>query len=73
MAPEIIENGSYGVEVDIWAMGVVLYTIHTLYLPFQAKTVRSMFKQVMAVSYDKDKIRHKAIKTIVKACLKKDI
>ena len=27
----------------------------------------------MAVSYDKDKIRNKAIKTIIKACLKKDI
>lgn len=27
----------------------------------------------MAVSYDKDKIRNKAIKTIVKACLKKDV
>lgn len=44
MAPEIIENASYGVEVDIWAMGVVLYCMHTLYLPFQAKTIRSMFK-----------------------------
>ena len=33
MAPEVLE-GSYGKKADIWAVGVLLYTLVSGYLPF---------------------------------------
>ena len=72
MAPEIFEQKEYGVEVDMWSLGVILYYMHTLQLPFQAKSMRSMIKQVLTNKYNDDLIRNKPIKTIIAACLKKD-
>lgn len=33
MAPEVL-NGHLGAEADLWAVGVVLYTLMSGYLPF---------------------------------------
>ena len=73
MAPEIITNDKYSIEVDIWSLGVILYYMHTLYLPFEAKNLKSLFKQVLAVSYDTERITNKSFKSIIKACLKKKV
>merc|ERR1719221_2393707 len=34
MAPEILTGRGYGLEVDIWSLGVVLYEFVHCYLPF---------------------------------------
>ena len=34
MAPEVLEDCPYGVTADIWALGVLLYTMVSGYLPF---------------------------------------
>lgn len=39
MAPEIFEEKDYGTPVDIWALGIILYQLHTLELPFKAGTM----------------------------------
>ena len=37
MAPEVMDNGEYGKECDIWSLGVVLYQVlHNKELPFTA-------------------------------------
>lgn len=36
MAPEIFLKQNYGKEVDMWAMGVILYVFMSGYLPFQS-------------------------------------
>lgn len=34
MAPEVMRGKGYGIEVDVWALGVVLYELVCGYLPF---------------------------------------
>jgi len=35
VAPEILLRKRYGVQVDMWSLGIIIYTILTGYLPFQ--------------------------------------
>jgi calcium-dependent protein kinase len=37
MAPEVIKS-KYGKQSDLWSIGVVLYTLVSGYLPFQAES-----------------------------------
>ena len=48
IAPEVIlSSQSYGTEVDVWAAGVVLFQLLSGYLPFDARTVRELFKKII--------------------------
>ena len=46
MAPERLKNKSSSVQTDIYALGVILYQILTLQLPFQRKTIAAFRKTV---------------------------
>ncbi len=46
MAPERLTGKSSSVQTDIYALGVMLYQILTLQLPFQRKTIAAFRKQV---------------------------
>ena len=46
MAPERLKGQSSSVQTDLYALGVVLYQMLTLQLPFQRKTLSSFRKQV---------------------------
>ena len=46
MAPERLKGQSSSVQTDLYALGVILYQILTLELPFQRKSVASFKKQV---------------------------
>ena len=48
MAPEIIQNEGHGPPVDLWACGVIMYTILTGRLPFPGKNTREYFNNVRA-------------------------
>lgn len=72
MAPEIFDEKEYGMPVDIWSMGVILYQLHTLELPFKSTTMSQVIRQVLSVNYDKDKIRGEPFLSIIGGCLKKD-
>lgn len=46
MAPERLSDNTPSVQIDLYALGVILYQILTLQLPFQRKTIAAFRKQV---------------------------
>ncbi|XP_078280023.1 serine/threonine-protein kinase NIM1-like [Rhinoraja longicauda] len=51
-APELFREKSYfGIHVDIWALGILLYFIMTATLPFCADTVKKLKKFILLGSY----------------------
>ena len=45
MAPEVLD-GNYGPESDLWAIGVMLYTLVSGYMPFYAKSRTEVFDKI---------------------------
>jgi serine/threonine protein kinase len=39
MAPEVLQQHPYSLEMDIWSLGSVLYEMCTLQVPFVARTL----------------------------------
>lgn len=72
MAPEIFEQKEYEMKVDVWSIGIILYQLHTLSLPFHSHTMSKVIQQVLTAKVDMDKIRSRQLKSIIKACLQKN-
>ena len=51
MAPEVFENEKYGSAVDIWSLGVVLFTWLGGYRPFSGKNVKEISKSILEWNY----------------------
>ncbi|KAL4506793.1 hypothetical protein ABPG72_001214 [Tetrahymena utriculariae] len=47
MAPEIINKKGYSFEVDIWALGILLYKLLTGYYPFAGKENKQLYKNIL--------------------------
>eukprot|EP00270_Netrium_digitus_P002304 TRINITY_DN1259_c0_g1_i5.p1 TRINITY_DN1259_c0_g1~~TRINITY_DN1259_c0_g1_i5.p1 ORF type:complete len:319 (-),score=8.34 TRINITY_DN1259_c0_g1_i5:339-1295(-) len=50
MAPEIIQGKSYGVEVDIWSVGVICFTVLCGYMPFSGDTDKEALNSILCTS-----------------------
>lgn len=51
-APELIQGVEYhGSEVDIWSMGVILYTLLCGCLPFESENIDELFKKILRGKY----------------------
>lgn len=48
MAPESIKNKLQGPEVDIWALGVLLYELFHNKEPYKGKSTREVLKSVLS-------------------------
>lgn len=47
-APELVQGKQYlGTEVDVWAMGVLLYTLLAGALPFDDVNIDSLYKKIL--------------------------
>jgi len=46
VAPEIIKRKPYGVEVDVWSMGVICYVLLCGYPPFYDENQAKLFKKI---------------------------
>lgn len=47
VAPEILHNAAYGTKVDMWALGVIHYTLIGGYPPFYAGTNQATFQKIL--------------------------
>jgi polo-like kinase 1 len=54
IAPEVLKGkkGGHSFEVDIWSMGVIMYTLLLGIPPFQTKRVKTTYKKIQANSYE---------------------
>ena len=46
VAPEVLHKSAYHKEVDVWALGVIMYLMITKVLPFTAYEKRQTFKMI---------------------------
>jgi calcium/calmodulin-dependent protein kinase I len=73
VAPEILEGRGYGIEVDYWSIGVILYTMLSGYLPFNEESNQELFDKIKSGDYsfpspDWDNISDMA-KDLIRRCL----
>jgi calcium/calmodulin-dependent protein kinase I len=54
VAPEIIRRVPYGVQVDMWAIGVISYMLLAGYPPFQHPNQRKLFASIVSGIYTYD-------------------
>jgi calcium/calmodulin-dependent protein kinase I len=52
VAPEMLKKKSYGKEVDMWSLGVILYILVAGYPPFYQEDHNEMFRAICAADYD---------------------
>src|SRR6185295_7017968 len=70
MAPEIA-NGRYGKEIDIYALGVILYEMITGHVPFDGESVGEVLMKHLTAEPNVDKLEE-PYRTVVARCLNKD-
>jgi serine/threonine protein kinase len=48
VAPEILANKGYGIPVDMWSVGVILYILLCGFPPFYEEELPALFQQIMS-------------------------
>jgi NIMA (never in mitosis gene a)-related kinase len=51
LSPEIWRNRPYNSKSDVWSLGVILYEIMSLRLPFEAQTPDQLARRVLRGEY----------------------
>ncbi|KAK1151394.1 hypothetical protein AOXY_G32609 [Acipenser oxyrinchus oxyrinchus] len=54
VAPELLEQKTYGKEVDCWAVGVIAYILLCGYPPFYDENDMELYKQIVKAEYEFD-------------------
>lgn len=52
IAPEILAETGHGYEVDIWALGIILYALLVGKPPFESDTVDQTYRRIRYGNYD---------------------
>lgn len=72
-APEMIAGKKYeGPKIDIWSMGVILFTLVCGYLPFEDANTGVLYKKILACSFSLPKWLSSQLKDLIKRILTVD-
>ena len=52
LSPELVDNKPYNEKTDLWSLGVILYELCALTVPFRAKNVLSLANMIRAGRYE---------------------
>ncbi|MBL8828485.1 MAG: serine/threonine protein kinase [Planctomycetaceae bacterium] len=70
MAPEIA-NGRYGKEIDLYALGIMLYELFTGHVPFEGESVGEVLMKHLTAEPDLSRV-NEPYRSAIAACLVKD-
>ena len=66
MAPEIVKRIPYkGPEVDIWAIGIMVYRMLTGCYPFMAQNDKDLYKKIIAGHFDSSVISNEKVRDLI--------
>ncbi|XP_056629651.1 maternal embryonic leucine zipper kinase-like [Diorhabda sublineata] len=72
-APELVQGKQYlGTEVDVWAMGVLLYTLLVGALPFDDLNIDSLYRKILTGKYEEPTFLSSASLRLIKSMLQVD-
>lgn len=71
MAPEIIDNKTYSQQCDVWALGVIVYTLFCGYYPFRSKDDDSLYDIIKKGDIDFSDEMWNEVSDEAKECIKK--
>lgn len=71
MAPEVVRGDTYNHTVDLWSLGVILYTCLAGAVPFWAKNTKDMFLVVVKAEPDMNKKGLRCVSADAKALIRR--
>lgn len=71
-SPEMIQGKGYDFKTDIWSIGIVMYILCYLKLPFEDDNIQDLYHKIVSTEPDFSDDPPDDYVTLIKWCLKKD-
>lgn len=72
-APELVQGKQYlGPQVDVWAMGVLLFALLAGFLPFDDQNIDNLYRKILSGKYDEPQWMSHGSKRLIRSMLQVD-
>lgn len=71
IAPEVVRRTEYSFPVDVWAIGVLVYTMTYGTPPFETEAAQKTYEKIKAIDYNFPEVDHGSaeVKDVIRLCL----